>query len=72
MFPRGGDDDAPVSNVYDDDIAQRRYQEVNERYRKEIEAVWEELFVLDCSRAACYFRFLRSTGRGNALRAAPA
>ncbi len=35
--------DAPTSNVYDDDIAQKRYQEVNERYRKEIEAVWEEL-----------------------------
>ena len=35
--------DAPTSNVYDDDIAQKRYQEVNERYRKEIEAVWEDL-----------------------------
>jgi iron(III) transport system substrate-binding protein len=35
--------DSPVSNIYDDDIAQKRYQEVNERYRKEIEAVWEEL-----------------------------
>ncbi len=35
--------DSPVSNIYDDDIAQKRYQEVNERYRKEIEVVWEEL-----------------------------
>ncbi|MBI4590632.1 MAG: extracellular solute-binding protein, partial [Candidatus Rokubacteria bacterium] len=35
--------DAPVSNIYDDDIAQKRYKEVNEQYRKEIEAVWEEL-----------------------------
>jgi ABC-type Fe3+ transport system substrate-binding protein len=29
--------------VYDDDVAQKRYQEVNERYRKEIEAVWDQL-----------------------------
>lgn len=35
--------DAPVSNIYDDDIAQKRYSEVNEKYRKEIEAVWGEL-----------------------------
>jgi ABC-type Fe3+ transport system substrate-binding protein len=32
-----------VTNVYDDDVAQKRYQEVNERYRRDIEAVWEEL-----------------------------
>ncbi len=32
-----------VGNIYDDDVAQKRYQEVNERYHKEIEAVWEEL-----------------------------
>jgi iron(III) transport system substrate-binding protein len=32
-----------VSNIYDDDVAQKRYQDVNERYRKEIEAAWEEL-----------------------------
>jgi iron(III) transport system substrate-binding protein len=32
-----------IANVYDDDVAQKRYQEVNEKYRKEIEAVWEEL-----------------------------
>jgi iron(III) transport system substrate-binding protein len=35
--------DAPVSNIYDDDIAQKRYKEVNEQYRKEIEAVWDDL-----------------------------
>jgi len=35
--------DAPVSNIYEDDIAQKRYKEVNEQYRKDIEAVWEEL-----------------------------
>jgi ABC-type Fe3+ transport system substrate-binding protein len=34
--------DAPVSNVYDEDIAQKRYQEVNEKYRKEIETVWKK------------------------------
>jgi ABC-type Fe3+ transport system substrate-binding protein len=34
--------DAPVSNVYDEDVAQKRYQEVNEKYRKEIEAVWKK------------------------------
>jgi hypothetical protein len=32
-----------TTNVYDDDIAQKRYQEVNERFRKEIEAVWDQL-----------------------------
>jgi ABC-type Fe3+ transport system substrate-binding protein len=32
-----------TSNVYDDDIAQKRYQEVNERYRRDIEAVWDHL-----------------------------
>jgi len=32
-----------VGNIYDDDVAQKRYQEVNERYHKEIEAVWDEL-----------------------------
>ncbi|MBI3029942.1 MAG: extracellular solute-binding protein [Candidatus Rokubacteria bacterium] len=35
--------DAPVSNIYDDDIAQKRYKEVNEQYRKDIEAVWGDL-----------------------------
>jgi ABC-type Fe3+ transport system substrate-binding protein len=32
-----------TTNVYDDDIAQKRYQEVNERYRKDIEVVWDQL-----------------------------
>jgi ABC-type Fe3+ transport system substrate-binding protein len=32
-----------VTNIYDEDVAQKRYQQVNEQYRKEIEAVWEEL-----------------------------
>ena len=30
----------PVQVVHVDDVAQKRYQDVNERYRKEIEAVW--------------------------------
>lgn len=32
--------DAPVSNIYDDDIARKRYREVNEKFAKEIEIVW--------------------------------
>ena len=32
-----------TTNVYDEDVAQKRYQEVNERYRKDIEAVWDQL-----------------------------
>ncbi|HSF03996.1 MAG TPA: substrate-binding domain-containing protein, partial [Solirubrobacterales bacterium] len=32
-----------VANVYDDEVAQKRYAAVNERYRKEIETVWDEL-----------------------------
>jgi iron(III) transport system substrate-binding protein len=32
-----------TTNHYDEDVAQKRYQEVNEKYRKEIEAAWEEL-----------------------------
>jgi iron(III) transport system substrate-binding protein len=35
--------EAEVVNVYEDDVAQKRYQEVNERFRKEIEAAWEQL-----------------------------
>ena len=35
--------DGEVGNIYDDDVAQKRYAEVNEKYRKEIEAAWEEL-----------------------------
>ena len=32
-----------IGNVYDEDVAQKRYQEVNEKYRKDVEAVWEDL-----------------------------
>ncbi len=35
--------DHEVTNNYDDDVAQKRYQEVNERYHKDVEAAWEEL-----------------------------
>jgi ABC-type Fe3+ transport system substrate-binding protein len=32
-----------VTNIYDDDKAQARYNAVNERFRKDIETVWDEL-----------------------------
>jgi ABC-type Fe3+ transport system substrate-binding protein len=32
--------DIETTNIYDEDVAQKRYQEVNERFQKEIEAVW--------------------------------
>jgi iron(III) transport system substrate-binding protein len=35
--------DPPVSNIYDDALARSRYAEVNETFRKHIEAVWDEL-----------------------------
>lgn len=35
--------DREVTNIYDDDVAQKRYKEVNEQFRKDIEAVWEDL-----------------------------
>jgi iron(III) transport system substrate-binding protein len=35
--------DTDVNNIYDDDIAQKRYEAVNGQFRKEIEAVAEEL-----------------------------
>jgi iron(III) transport system substrate-binding protein len=35
--------DVQVTNIYDDDVAQKRYEEVNARFRKEIESVAEEL-----------------------------
>ena len=35
--------DVDVTNIYDDDIAQKRYQEVNAQYRKDIEAVADQL-----------------------------
>jgi iron(III) transport system substrate-binding protein len=35
--------DMEVTNIYDDDVAQKRYEAVNQKYRTEIEAVAEEL-----------------------------
>ena len=35
--------DREVTNIYDDDKAQKRYKEVNEQYRKDLESVWEDL-----------------------------
>jgi ABC-type Fe3+ transport system substrate-binding protein len=35
--------DVDVTNIYDDDVAQKRYEQVNSTYRKEIESVAEEL-----------------------------
>ena len=35
--------DVDVTNIYDDDKAQGRYEQVNEQFRKEIETVWETL-----------------------------
>jgi iron(III) transport system substrate-binding protein len=35
--------DVEVVNIYDDDVAQKRYELVNSQYRKEIESVAEEL-----------------------------
>lgn len=35
--------DAPVSKIDDEDIARKRYREVNEKFVKEIEAVWDDL-----------------------------
>ena len=35
--------DREVNNIYDDDKAQGRYEKVNDQFRKEIEAVAEEL-----------------------------
>jgi iron(III) transport system substrate-binding protein len=35
--------DVQPTNIYDEDVAEKRYQEVNERYQKEIEAVWDQL-----------------------------
>jgi iron(III) transport system substrate-binding protein len=32
-----------MTNVYDDEVAQRRYQEVNDRYERDIGAVWNQL-----------------------------
>jgi iron(III) transport system substrate-binding protein len=35
--------DIDVTNIYDDAIAQGRYEKVNEQFRKEIESVWDQL-----------------------------
>jgi iron(III) transport system substrate-binding protein len=35
--------DPPMWNVYDDVLARTRYQEVNERFQRDIEAAWDEL-----------------------------
>jgi len=35
--------DTQVNNIYDDEVAQQRYEAVNGRFRKEIESVAEEL-----------------------------
>ena len=32
-----------MSTVYDEAVAQKRYQDLNERYQKDIEAVWDQL-----------------------------
>lgn len=35
--------DQDVTNIYDDDIVQKRYEQVNSLFRKDIESVWDEL-----------------------------
>ena len=35
--------DHEVNNIYDDDKAQARYAQVNDQFRKDIEAAWDEL-----------------------------
>jgi len=35
--------DVDVTNIYDDETAQKRYEAVNARFRKEIESVWADL-----------------------------
>ena len=35
--------DMDVTNIYDDDVAQKRYEAVNSTFRKKIESVAEEL-----------------------------
>jgi ABC-type Fe3+ transport system substrate-binding protein len=35
--------DVDVTNIYDDDVAQKRYEQVNTQFRKDIESVVEEL-----------------------------
>jgi hypothetical protein len=35
--------DREVTNIYDDAVAQARYEQVNSQFRKDIEAIWEQL-----------------------------
>jgi ABC-type Fe3+ transport system substrate-binding protein len=35
--------DAPVSSIYDDDIARKQYRAVNEKFQTDIQAAWDEL-----------------------------
>lgn len=35
--------DREITNIYDDATAQKRYEDVNSQFRKEIEAAWDEL-----------------------------
>jgi iron(III) transport system substrate-binding protein len=35
--------DREVTNIYDDGIAQARYEQVNSQFRKNVESVWDEL-----------------------------
>lgn len=35
--------DREITNVYDDDLAQKRYEQVDSQFRMQIETVWEEL-----------------------------
>ena len=35
--------DVDVVNIYDDDKAQGRYEPVNEKFRKDIESLWDQL-----------------------------
>lgn len=32
-----------VTNIYDDDVVQKRYEQINSQFRKEIEAAWDDL-----------------------------
>jgi iron(III) transport system substrate-binding protein len=35
--------DREVTNIYDDEIAQKRYEQVNSQFRKDIESAWDDL-----------------------------
>jgi iron(III) transport system substrate-binding protein len=35
--------DLEVTNIYDDDVAQKRYEAVNSQFRKDVESAWEDL-----------------------------